>query len=88
MPIPILSTELKNSNDAPIFSVPNIDLSEQEVDLLPMSLDQLKLNLKLAFKDGKLGLLIEENQEFIAFDSVLLQQIGIIGVGVFQGDTD
>ena len=68
VPVPMLSTEKQATNDSPLFTLPAFGASSQPLGQI--RLDQVKFNLKLAWKEGKLGILDAEEDKFTAFDEL------------------
>ena len=73
LPIPVLSTEPPpNSSDSnPLLSIPNILDEDQEIPIGEVRLNDLKLNLKLQWKDEELGIWMKAGNNagrFITFD--------------------
>lgn len=82
LPIPVLSTTRKNSSQAPLFTVPEFTLGQQQLSG-GIRLDQLKLGLKLRWEGGKLGIRVNETGAFHAFEG--LPEVGLMSTQMLSG---
>lgn len=80
LPVPLLSTEAANAGDAPLLRVPG--LGGESVPLGRIRFDNTAFALKLAWRDGQLGLLIADTDRFVPFANNFF-----LGIVVMLGDT-